>query len=220
MKRAIQQKLNSERGVNRLVIILVLVAAVLAVLVLAFPVRKWLWHGSTDGCDFALRRTRDMLRYDLLLNDKKNLEKARELVRTKGSFCPGGGDFYVIPDEDEPTGVKVVCGLHESDTQLRTELNAAAALDQVNAALADAKARDVSAPDTVEITLNSKTLIAERTEEEPPLRRGTKTLHDYKGTLIYYILNEDGELTFFCYADPDHCMRWRVKTEWVREGEA
>lgn len=219
MSKRIFRKLNSRSGVNRLIAVLTLLVAVLAVIVLVKPVRDWLWHGSSDSCDLAVRRTEDLLRQEFLLGEITDEESAVELMKAKGSFCAAGGELYLIWDEDDPSRLEVVCGIHDSDTERRTRLNSRSAFDRVNAVLEASVRLEHPIPDPLEIVLNGKTLVAERTTEEPPLRRGTRSTPGYKGTVIYYIADDNGNMTYFCYADEDHCWRWRAGTGWVGEGQ-
>ncbi len=219
MKALILRKLNSSRGVNRLIAVLTLLVAVLAVLIFVKPVRDWLWHGSTDSCDLAVRRTEDVLRQELLLGEVTDEESAREIMKAKGSFCAAGGELYLIWNKEDPAQLEVVCGLHDPDTERRTLLNSRSAFDRVNVVLEAARRLEHPIPDPLEITLNGKTLVAQRTTEEPPLRRGTRSTRGYSGTVLFYMADEGGELTYFCYADENHCWRWRAGDGWIGEGQ-
>ena len=220
MLPALRRKLNNSGEISLVVVIALLIVIALAVVILMPYIRGWLHHGATDGCDLALRKTKDVLRYEFGASTELDMERAKEVLRTQGSFCPGGGEFYLVEAPDSPGGVTVVCGLHDTDTLRRTTLNAENAIGQLRAVLKDAKERQRPLPDAVEITLNSKSFRAERVEKEPGITRGTYLTPGVEGTLIYYILNDDGELTFFCYADEDHCARWRLGAGWIGEGTA
>ena len=105
MLPALRRKLNNSGGTNIIIIIALLVVIVLAIVLLIPSIRGWLNHGATDGCDLALRNTRDILRYEFGTSADADLDRAREVVKEHGSFCPGGGEFYVIEDPGSAGGI-------------------------------------------------------------------------------------------------------------------
>ncbi len=215
MRKSALTKLNSVRGANRLIVVLVCIAAVLLALALVPAVRAWLWHGERDGCDIALRRTRDMLATEYLGSYHLDTETACDLILEKGSLCPTGGDFYVVEDPESKIGMDVVCALHDSDKALCTRLNSSSARDQLSEELAAVEKRGEPIPEAVTVTLNSQLYEAVLVDEEPDIYRGTGSTSGYEGTVLFYRMDEEGDLSYFCYADKAHCAVWRRYGGWT-----
>ncbi len=219
MKQTVKGKLNDKKGAVRKLDIVVIVVAVLVIIAALFPVvRSFVKRGGDNGCDLAIKRTLDMLRYEKIEDGDLDLETAQRLVEEKGSFCAAGGEFFVIEDKSD-LGYNVVCGLHDTNKSRRAQLNAERALERLQAALADAKRLNDPVPETVELTLNSASLTAERRYSRPDITRGTYLTPGYEGIVALYVVGKDGELDYFCYADPDRCMRWRADYGWLSEND-
>ncbi len=215
MRTTLRGKLHSDRGVNRLVAIM---ATLLAVLVLAalYPTyRLYKRHADEAGCLAAMKKAQDMLDVEYLSNYSLTLEEAQAVVeRSKwemDTVCPAGGDSHVVLREDSEQIYRIVCGLHDPDTQERTRFNAQSAYEQLKTALFEADRRGREAPETVTVTLNSRPFTVERLNEPNDLRYGTASSTGYKGTVSYYSVDEDGNLFWFVYADPNHAAVWRAE---------
>jgi hypothetical protein len=215
MRTTLRGKLHSNRGVNRLVAIL---ATLLAVLILAaiYPAYR-LYKRNADevGCLAAMKKAQDMLDVEFLSNYSLTLEEAEAVVeRSKwemDTVCPAGGDSHLVLREDSEQIYRIVCGLHDPDTRERTRLNALSAYEQLKTSLYEAKRRGREAPETVTVTLNGRAFTIERQSEPNELRYGTDSSTGYKGTVSYYSVDEEENLFWFVYADPNHAAVWRAE---------
>ena len=218
---------RSRGGVNRLVVILLVLIAVMLV-VIAIP--KWeefRYRSEKTACVQALKSASDGLIIDYLNNyEEGTVEDAMDtldaVMPARPNICPSGGTVYLIRDAN---GIfQPICGLHADDKRQRTRLNASRAMELLNEALKDARERGVEAPDQLEIGLNGKTLAVQRVQEVLNLRRGTATTNGFDGVVAFYGLAgegefegmeaEDGTVCYFVYADEDHCATWRIDDGW------
>ena len=104
-----------ERGVARLVVILVI-----AVLVLLIPILYSVWknfQGDVDEgeCAIAVQAAQKKLDEEYLTNPGMTLEEA-EIAATSGvrsldDICPGGGRF-VVEEREDGDGFKIYCTVH------------------------------------------------------------------------------------------------------------
>ena len=186
---------------------LVLVIIILVLIIVIPSLRSRVDVRADEGCDLALRTTNELLAYEAI---DMTPEEAQAFVDKYGSFCPGGGRFYAIEIPGHEGAYTAVCGLHDTDTLRRAELNGKDAMAQVKAALDKAQSNYELPPDAVTVHLNSEDFNAVRLTAEPKITHGTRSTAGFSGTFICYITDEDGALTFFCYADRDHCFRWRA----------
>ena len=221
---------RSRGGVNRVIVILLALIAVMLVII-AMPS----WDSFRDrsehiACEQALKSARDGLIIDYFDNwEAGSVEDAMltldEVMPARANICPSGGTVYLIRGANgifEP-----VCGLHDTDTKRRTRLNASRALDLMNEALRQARKRSGKEPESVQIKLNGKTLVVERVDAVPNLRRGTATTNGFDGVVAFYGLAGEGDFAdvkakagtvcYFIYADEDHCCTWRLKENWTGE---
>ena len=104
-----------ERGVARLVVILVI-----AVLVLLIPILYSVWRnfrGDVDesGCAIAVEAAQKKLDAEYLINPNMTLEEAQEAatsgVRSLDDICPGDGQCVVVKRKDG-NGFEIYCTVH------------------------------------------------------------------------------------------------------------
>lgn len=215
MRSTMREKLLSERGISRLMAI-VLVLVVVLILVAMYPVyRAYKRHADEVGCLAAMKKSQDWLDVEFLSNYSLSFEEAQAVVEKSkwemDTVCPAGGDSHLVYRENSDQIYQVVCGLHDPDTYERTRLNAGSVYEQLESALFEAKRRGQAAPDTVTVTINSRELEIERLDEPNDLRYGTDASTGYKGTVSYYTVDGDGELSWFVYADQNHAVVWRAE---------
>ena len=221
---------RSRGGVNRLIVILLALIAVMLVIIAIPKWKEFRYRSEKTACVQALKSARDGLIIDYFDNwQAGSVEDAREtldeVLPMRPGICPSGGTVYLIRDENgifEP-----FCGLHADDTKRRTRLNASRALDLFTEALKAARKRSEKVPETLTVELNSRDLEVVRVTEVPDIHRGTATTNGYKGVVAFYGLAGEGEfsdvkakagtLCFFLYADEDHCATWRLKDGWTGE---
>ncbi len=130
-------------------------------------------------------------------------------------LCPYGGDCYLLPDNGD---YDVFCALHGEDKKLCTRLNAENALSQVDTELRAQQALGRPVPETVAVRLNGTTYTAERTDADPGFRRTGSAARGYKGTVIFYLADENG-LHGFYFADDYHCANWADSGEWTGDSQ-
>ena len=209
------KKIREKSGISRLAVLLLVLIALLALVAIGIPGYQYI-KALLDrtGCISAMDNAEKVLSIEYLSgNENASVVQLREGVAYalsgRDQICPGGGTIYVIEDEDGGPA-EAVCGLHEKDSARRTRLNSSFVMEQVEEALTAAQVREQDAPDRVETTLNGETLVAERVEEKLSFRRGTATTRDYEdaGTVAFYMVDEEGNLSWFCFADEDHCALW------------
>ena len=222
-------KLHNCRGIARAVIIL-LVLVLIMLVVVSIPIYKsYKFRADTLGCTAALKTAADSLIIEYLFRngDAEHLEEARETLDTtmpgREKICPTGGTVYLVPDEN---GIyKPVCGIHCTDTKLRTRLNASHVLEGIREVLGKVKLRGEEFPESITVELNSQDLECLPTLEEVNIRRGTDLTDGYKGTVAFYAVAEEdgwvsgdvepGEVCYFLFADKDHCAIWRADDGWT-----
>ena len=209
----IRRKLHSSGGYSLLLLILLIAVFVMLVIVLLPRILHYKEEADNYGCKVAMNKTQDMLDVEFLNDYGMTLEQADEVIHRamweQDWLCPSGGDYFVV-DRGGPQLYRVTCGLHESDTLLRTELNAKHAFSLLKTELELAE----TTPRTVTLTLNSMEFTAQGVETEPTIRRGTKTTKGFDGTVIYFMADNHGNLRYFCYADENHCAIWRLGEDW------
>lgn len=225
------QKIGERRGgINRLIALLLALIAVMLVLIAVPGWKRFRYRSEKTACEQAMKSARDGLIIDYLAHFESGdaqdaMQTLDEVLPERDDICPSGGTVYLLRGANgifEP-----FCGLHDSDTQRRTRLNASRALELLREGLHDARQESNVEPELVEIELNGRTLSCVRVEEAPTLRRGTKTSNDYKGVVAFYGLAgegafsdadaEAGEICFFQYADEEHTAVWRVNDGWTGE---
>jgi len=223
MNKLFRRKLHSERGLSRLVAILLALTLVMLVVV-GIPVyRHYKAIADEIGCMAALDTAWRQTAVDYLANNQNpTAQEVKDVVTYAmdgwDDLCPGGGTVYVVEtDESDTTGLpyKLVCGIHGDDAKERTRLNAGYALELLGDALHAERLQGNETPDSLTVTLNGKELKAERLEEANGLRRGTSATLGYEGTVAYFTLDAAGAVNWFVYADKDHAAVWRDINGWT-----
>ncbi len=222
-------KLREKRGgVTRAAAVLLVLIGVMLVLIAIPGWKVYRYRAEKTACEQAMKSARDGLIIEYLGRwDAGSVQEAMktldEVLPERANICPAGGTVYLVRGDNgifEP-----VCGLHDSDKARRTRLNASRAKDLLAEALREARRDSEEEPESVEIQLNGKALECVRVQEEPYLRRGTRTTNGYEGVVAFYGLKGEGdfaksagkkgEICFFVYADEDYCAIWHAKDEWT-----
>ncbi len=204
-------------GVSRAVVLLAVLVTALAVAVAVPGVTGLVRQGEAVGCAAALdsagrRIVQDYLGGNSDPTPQQVKEVAARAMLGWEDLCPGGGNVYVVAQEGEPP-FRLVCGMHDGDTKLRTRLNAEYVRDQVRQALVEIKQAGEAPPEEVRVELAHRELIVRRAEEELRLSRGTAATRDYEGTVAFY-REQDGELVWLGFADEHHAAVWDKDHQW------
>ena len=211
-----RQKLHSQAGVARLVLILLIAALVLLAVVLVPMLAVYYNRADSRNCSIGIRSAQRKLANSYLLEGDLTQEEAEQAatqaVKDFRDLCPSGGEIYLLKGGE--TGYTVVCGLHDPDYQERAHLNAGRVLARLEEELSRQQIlSEDPAPETLSVMLNSQELIAVRDEARQGLRYGTNATLDLDGTLASYDL-EDGEIVWFNFAD-EHCsVTWTEADGW------
>ncbi len=223
MSRQTREKLHSRRGIARLVVLVGLLVLALAIVLVAVPaIRAYKAHLDAEECGLASAKVQEALELSAITSGGKLGEDEAERTLRQSMWdldasCPAGGDFCLERDDGQQSGLRVVCGLHETDAKRRVRVNAKNALAQLQSELSLARQTNAAVPDSVALLLNGTTLTAQRVTEEPALKRGTFSTSGYEGTVAFYLADGSGA-TYFVYADPDRCAIWRPGRGW--DGDA
>ena len=219
---------KSRGGVNRVIVILLVLIAVMLVLIAMPSWDSFREQSERIACEQAMKTARDGLIIDFFDNwEAGSVEDAMltldEVMPARANICPSGGTVYLIRGANrifEP-----ICGLHDTDVKRRTRLNASRAMELMTEALNTARKRSSKEPDSVKITLNGQTLEIERVAKKPRLRRGTATTNGFEGVVAFYGLAGEGDFAdvdaksgmvcYFIYADEDYCATWRLDDGWT-----
>lgn len=234
MKRALREKLNSKRGISWLMGIMLVLVIVLAITSMIPSYLKYRRQAKLVACGTALDTARRQLASNFMLNgfENESADKAKEFVTYVmngwDDLCPDGGDVYIVPKADSPLDWEIICGLHCSDSRLRTRLNAYNVREQLKEALLKQQNEGNPYPETLPFTLHHRDYVAQLVDESTGLKRGTKTTMGMEkaGTVAFYSLvghsdfgadsgMKDGQLWYFSFADEDHCANWSYHDEWT-----
>ena len=232
MKTSIKTKLHSERGINRLVAVLLVLVIVLAVICMIPAYKKYQDQGKTVACATALDTARRQLAANFMFNGFENdsAEEAKKFVTYVmngwDDLCPAGGSVYIVPKVNSPLDWEIVCGLHCADSRLRTRLNSYNVREQIREGLLKQKNQGNPYPESLEYTLHNKKHTAYLVDEDVGLKRGTRLTEGVKGIVAYYSVAghsdfgadsgvKEGELWYFAFADEDHCANWSYHDEWT-----
>ncbi len=220
--------IDTRGGVNRATAVLLALIAVMLVIIAIPAWNIFRYRSEKTGCEQAMKSARDGLIIEFLSRwDAGSVEDAMvtldEVLPARPNICPAGGTVYLVRGANgifEP-----VCGLHDDDKPLRVRLNASRAKDLLAEGLRYERRFSKEEPESVEITLNGKSLECVRVQEEPPIQRGTATTNGYKGVVAFYGLAGEGkfpkanaktgEIVYFIYADEYYCAIWRAKDGWT-----
>ena len=231
MGKQIRIKLHRNRGIARLVVILTVLALILLAAALYPAIQHFRFRADALGClaglDTARRQLADLYLFE---GENSSAEEARDYVGFVmagwDDLCPGGGTTYIVPKEDSELAWDVVCGLHGSDRKQCTRLNADYVLEQLQEELRSAQVLGTKYPESMTVSLHHKPLEARITEEDIGLRRGTRATVGAKGTLVSYAIAgysdfgtgrgvPTGEISWFSYADEEHCANWSAWGGWT-----
>ena len=231
MEKRIRSKLHQIRGIARLVVILTVLALVLVAAALYPVIQHYRFRADALGCLAGLDTARRQLAAAYLFEgENSSAEEARDYVGFVmagwDDLCPGGGTTYIVPKDDSELAWDVVCGLHGQDRKQCTRLNADYVLQQLREALHTAQVLGTTYPESMTVTLHHKPLEALITEEDTGLRRGTRATVGAEGTLVSYAIAgysdfgtgrgvPTGEISWFSYADEEHCANWSAWGGWT-----
>lgn len=234
MRRLLREKLNSERGIAWIIGILLVLVIILAITSMIPSYLKYQEQAKTVACGTALDTARRQLAANYMLNGFENdsAEKAKEYVTYVMNgwedLCPDGGDVYIVPKANSPLDWEIICGLHCSDSRLRTRLNAWNVREQLQEELLKQQTDGNPYPETLPFTLHHREYIAQLVDEDVGLKRGTKTTMGMEkaGIVAFYSLvghsdfgadsgMKDGKMWYFSFADEDHCANWSYHDEWT-----
>lgn len=200
--------------------------------------RAFRYRAAKIGCDQAMKSAGDGLIIEYLGSfTEQDTDEARDIIAkvmpARENICPSGGNVYIIKNE---LGIfEPVCGLHDDDVPRRTRLNASYAKEKLETERRRVIAETGAEPESVEITVNGKTLTCIFVTEEEAIHRGTATTNGYKGVVAYYGAAgnftfsaktagrgngtaKEGEVCYFLYADEQYCAIWRSNDGW--DGDA
>ena len=231
MEKRRRTKLNQNRGIARLVVILAVLALVLVAAALYPVIQRYRFRADALGCLAGLDTARRQLAAEYLFEgENSSAEQARDYVGFVmagwDDLCPGGGTTYIVPKDDSELAWDVVCGLHGQDRKQCTRLNADYVLEQLREELRTAQVLGTTYPERMTVMLHHKPLEALITEEDTGLRRGTRATVGAKGTLVSYAIAgysdfgtgrgvPVGEISWFSYADEEHCANWSAWDGWT-----
>ena len=234
MKTKLREKLNSRRGISRLIAIMLALILVLVIVILIPVGLKYRRQAKIYACYTGLDTARRQLAGNFMFNGFENdkAEEAKEFVAFVmngwDDLCPEGGDVYVVPKGDSELDWEIVCGLHCKDKRLCTRLNAYNVREQLRNALLKEQAKGNMYPETLPFTLHHKEYTAELVDESTGLRRGTRTTmgREKDGIVAYYSIvghsdygkdsgMKEGEIWYFSFADEEHCANWTYKEQWT-----
>lgn len=231
MEKRRRTKLHQTLGIARLVVILTVLALVLVAAALYPMIQHYRFRADALGCLAGLDTARRQLAAAYLFEgENSSAEQARDYVGFVmagwDDLCPGGGTTYIVPKDDSELAWDVVCGLHGQDRKQCTRLNADYVLEQLREELRTAQVLGTTYPERMTVTLHHKPLEARITEEDTGLRRGTRATIGAKGTLVSYAIAgysdfgtgrgvPVGEISWFSYADEEHCANWSAWDGWT-----
>ena len=231
MEKRRRTKLHQTLGIARLVVILAALALVLVAAALYPVIQHYRFRADALGCLAGLDTARRQLAAEYLFEgENSSAEQARDYVGFVmagwDDLCPGGGTTYIVPKDDSELAWDVVCGLHGQDRRQCTRLNADYVLQQLREELRTAQVLGTTYPERMTVTLHHKPLEALITEEDTGLRRGTRATVGAKGTLVSYAIAgysdfgtgrgvPVGEISWFSYADEEHCANWSAWDGWT-----
>ena len=219
--RGAVSRLRSRRGIALAVWVLAAALLIVCILISIPLYRNHRRDAYSVGCASSLDSAQNQLAIDYLSgNDSPKVSDTISVVdfAMNGSedLCPAGGTVYLIKGGDDGLPYGLACGLHDTDKKERTRLNAAYAMTLVRDRLAETE----DTPDRLTVTLNGKTVRANRTEEtETQVLSGLLTSDD-KVKISYAVTDSDtldpegGRIAWFSYADTAYYAIWTPGTGW------
>ena len=234
MKEKLRKKLNTRRGISRLVAIMLVLILVLSIVCMIPVYLKYRHPAKIIACGTALDTARRQLAGNFMFDgfEDRDVEKAKEFVAFVmngwDDLCPDGGDVYIVPKGDSELDWEIICGLHCSDSRLRTRLNAYNVREQLRNALIAEKNNGNPYPETLPFTLHHREYTAQLVDASSGLKRGTKTTMGMEkaGIVAFYSIvghsdygadsgMKEGEIWYFSFADEDHCANWSYHDQWT-----
>lgn len=233
MIHRVRRLFKDRRGACRAVTILLLVIVVLLGIAAIPIVKDYLHESAAFACRTALDSARRRMAEDFMLTSSfQTAEGMKEVVADAmhgwDDLCPSMGTVYIVEDEsgDDNMPFELVCGLHDSDTKLCTQLNARNVLNQIREEVKKSRDKGVPYPESVTVKLHNKDITALLVDDYTGLRRGTDTTNGYEGIVVYYSIVghsefgkesklAEGEVWYFSYADEAHCANWSSKKSWT-----
>ena len=223
------KRLNDRGLITRAAVVLMVLIAVMLVIIAIPSWQVFRYRSEKTGCVQAMKSAKDGLIIEYLDRfEEGDEEDARQtliqVMPARPDICPAGGTVYLIKNS---IGIfEPVCGMHDDDTKLRVRLNASRAASLTAEALRIARRETKAEPESVTITLNGKPLECVRVDEVLELRRGTRLTNGYKGIVAFYGIAGEGDfkpsgnvkkggISYFVYADENHCARWIDGDGWT-----
>lgn len=232
--KKLRGKLNSARGISYLVAIMLALIAILSIVVMIPTYQKYQNQGKNLACYTAIDTARRQLIAEFMLEgfEDGKAEEAKAFVTYVmngwDDLCPDGGDVYIVPKAGAGGSWEIICGLHCSDSRLRTRLNAWNVREQLRNALLKEQAKGNMYPETLPFALHHKEYTAELVDESTGLKRGTRTTmgREKDGIVAYYSIvghsdygadsgMKEGEIWYFSFADEEHCANWTYHDQWT-----
>lgn len=227
-----QKKLHCRRGISLLVVIMLVLVAAMLVVVSIPVVRYYRKRSEAIGCATALDTAKRELLAEYMATDNiKTLKDAKKHVQYVmdgwDDLCPGGGNIYVAERENQEPPFELVCGLHGSDKQELTRLNASWVKEQIEAAVVTAKKRGNTSLTSVTLQLNGEEIIALLTENITGWKWGSSATKGLEGTMVRYGLAgygdfarsdykvSEGSLCYLSFVDENYCANWSSIDGWT-----
>lgn len=214
-KKAEKKQEDKDQGVRGLLWLLIFVVLVLAVMVILPIIQNRESKAEGYACTLAVRRAQDAVLVEFLSNPEMTERQAAIAVDQsklgRDELCPSGGDYYLVPQSGS---WRVTCGLHEEDTKLRTQINAARVLETLQEQLAARRRLELEPERITIMKINGMPLDVVMIAGDNGLRRGTDYSIDFDGVVSFYSLNFSGEVNWFVYADENHAAVWKINSGW------
>ena len=222
MARMVTKKLKPEEEekkrtmLRRIIALMVVIILLLVVMVVLPLIEKQKAKAEAYACSLAMTKAENALLVEFLSDPKLSTSDAAvvadESKLERDSLCPAGGDFYLVPQSG---AWRVTCGIHETNTFVRTKINASRVFDLLNDEIAERRRLELPFEDQV-LTweINGKPLAVTRLDGNNGLRRGTDYSIDFDGVVCFFSLNPSGDIHWFVYADADHAAVWKEDEGW------
>jgi hypothetical protein len=216
-KKKVENKQEEKEQSFRMILwLLVFVVLILAVMVILPLIQNRENKAEGYACTLAIRRAQDAVLVEFLSDPELTEQQAYVVVDqsklAREDLCPSGGTYFLVPISGGSW--RVTCGLHEEDTKLRTQINAAYVLETVQNQLAARRRSEMSIENDLIISLNGKALDVKLLAGDNGLRRGTDYSIDFDGVVSFFSLNAANEVNWFVYADANHAAVWKPSTGW------
>lgn len=110
-----KRKIWDDRGVSRIIVILLLAVIVLLVPIIIKSWNRFKWEVDKKECDIAVDSAQRKLDDEYLLKPDMTKEEAElaatSEIRSLTDTCPGGGEYVVVKKRDG-NGYEIYCKLH------------------------------------------------------------------------------------------------------------